>query len=193
MEHKFDIVVATSLPHHVTNLEAIGERNRIPWKCPADLRHFRNITSMTADPTKQNAVVMGRRTWLSLDELNIAPLPTRLNCVISSVSELEGADAIYKSLDDALTALYKNKGVESVFVIGGGKLYAEAINHDDVSMIIKTIIHVPCPRYADVFFPSIPSSFILSYQTALHKCERPRSPSFHIEYWQHQQTSLEHE
>ena len=180
---KFDIVVATSLPHPVTNLEAIGAHGSLPWHCPADLRHFRSVTSMTADSNKRNAIIMGRRTWKSLDDLKLAPLATRLNCVITSAPHIPGADASFSSLSGALEAMYSRCDIESIFVIGGGRLYEEAIDHPDLSMIIKTVIHMSCPADADTFFPQTSRPKALSMKTCTHVSTRPYTPSYHVEFW----------
>ncbi len=54
----------------------------LPWSIPGDLRYFKELTSRTADPGKQNAVIMGRKTWESLPP-KFRPLPGRLNVVLS--------------------------------------------------------------------------------------------------------------
>lgn len=54
----------------------------LPWSLPGDLRYFKELTSRTVDPGKQNAVIMGRKTWESLPP-KFRPLPGRLNVVLS--------------------------------------------------------------------------------------------------------------
>lgn len=46
------------------------------------MAYFKDITSRTYDPTKQNAVIMGRKTWESIPS-KFRPLPGRLNVVLS--------------------------------------------------------------------------------------------------------------
>lgn len=46
------------------------------------MAYFKDITSRTHDPTKQNAVIMGRKTWESIPS-KFRPLPGRLNVVLS--------------------------------------------------------------------------------------------------------------
>ncbi|HZQ60059.1 MAG TPA: dihydrofolate reductase, partial [Casimicrobiaceae bacterium] len=44
----------------------IGAGNKLPWRLPADLRHFRRITT-------GHSVIMGRKTWDAIGR----PLPDR--------------------------------------------------------------------------------------------------------------------
>ena len=99
----------------------IGADGGMPWHVPEDLAHFRAVTG-EAD------VVMGRRTWESLPP-RFRPLPGRRNIVVTRSTEWgePGAERA-ASFDDALALAAS----ETVWVIGGGQLYAEAIGRADV-------------------------------------------------------------
>ena len=56
---------------------AIGKDNKLPWHLPADLKHFKELTT-------GHAVVMGKRTFESLPN---GPLPNRKNIVLTSIPE----------------------------------------------------------------------------------------------------------
>ena len=58
----FQIVVA------VSKNGGIGKVGRLPWSLPGDLKYFRELTSKTSSKKKQNAVIMGRKTWESIPE-----------------------------------------------------------------------------------------------------------------------------
>ena len=58
----FQIVVA------VCKNGGIGKVGRLPWSLPGDLKYFRELTSKTTSKKKQNAVIMGRKTWESIPE-----------------------------------------------------------------------------------------------------------------------------
>ena len=74
---KFHVVVAASLPEF-----GIGFEGKLPWRIAEDMKHFKQITSQTVDKNKQNAVIMGRKTWESIPS-KFRPLPDRLNVVLT--------------------------------------------------------------------------------------------------------------
>ncbi|MCK7494741.1 MAG: dihydrofolate reductase [Comamonadaceae bacterium] len=96
----------------------IGRDNALPWRLPADLQHFKALT--TGHP-----VVMGRRTFESLGR----PLPNRTNIVVSrDPAYAPGGARIAHSLDDALTiAAAALPPDRQVFVIGGENLYTQML------------------------------------------------------------------
>jgi dihydrofolate reductase len=105
-----------SLIAAVAKNRVIGRGNQLPWKLPEDLRRFRHLTL-------GHPVIMGRKTYESLGK----PLPGRANIVVSrSMAPLPNVD-VYASLETALGAASRMD--ESVFVIGGGEIYAQALPH----------------------------------------------------------------
>ena len=70
----FNIIVA------INKLKGIGMNGTIPWKNKEDMFFFKNITTNTNYVDKQNAVIMGRKTFESMNE---EPLKSRVNFVIS--------------------------------------------------------------------------------------------------------------
>ncbi|MCX7165796.1 MAG: dihydrofolate reductase [Rhodocyclales bacterium] len=94
----------------------IGIDNRLPWHLPADLKHFKALTS-------GHTVIMGRKTWESLPA-NFRPLPGRRNIVVTRNGSYHAAGAtVVVSLPAAISAA---EGGEA-FVIGGAELYAAAL------------------------------------------------------------------
>ncbi len=62
----------------------IGKDGRLPWELPTDMAFFRTTTLATSGAAgKQNAVVMGRKTWASIPA-KFRPLKGRLNVVLST-------------------------------------------------------------------------------------------------------------
>lgn len=74
-------------------------------------------------------------------------------------------DSVYvcSSIDEALILTQKEElreKVESVFVIGGGQIYKEAIGLPECTKLYLT--EVDNDVVCDTFFPSIPSVFTLT-------------------------------
>lgn len=100
----------------------IGAEGGMPWHVPEDSAHFRAVT-MGAP------VIMGRRTWESFPD-RFRPLPGRRNIVVTRSASWDAAGAERAgSLDEALALA---AAAETVWVIGGGQLYREAISRADV-------------------------------------------------------------
>ena len=52
-QKSFQLVIAA------TRQLGIGKGGTMPWKLPADMAYFKELTSTTHDPAKMNAVVSG--------------------------------------------------------------------------------------------------------------------------------------
>ena len=97
----------------------IGKDNQLPWRLPADLRHFKSVTM-------GHPVIMGRKTYESLGK----PLPGRTNIVVTRQCELKDEGWLFaSSLNDAL--LISNTRLacdqDEIMIIGGAQLYSEAL------------------------------------------------------------------
>ncbi|MHA7188849.1 dihydrofolate reductase [Arthrobacter sp. MDT2-16] len=105
----------------------IGRDGGIPWHVPEDMAHFKATT--TGHP-----VIMGRRTWESFPPA-FRPLPDRTNIVISSSGvDLPGA-VVVDSLDAAFHAARASPGSEEIWVIGGGRVYADAMERANAALV----------------------------------------------------------
>lgn len=129
-----------SLIAAVADNGCIGSENMLPWRLSVDLRRFKALTL-------GKPVIMGRRTWESIGR----PLPGRKNIVVTrdDTYVAEGADVVH-SLPDALRVAAQAQP-EEVFVIGGGQLYAAAL--DDADRIYLTRVRAEVK--GDTFFPAI--------------------------------------
>lgn len=94
----------------------IGQDNRLPWHLPADLKHFKALTT-------GHAVIMGRKTWQSLPE-KFRPLPGRQNIVVTRNAGYAAEGAVV--VGSLLAAMTAATGDEA-FVIGGAELYKAAL------------------------------------------------------------------
>lgn len=116
---------------------AIGKDNQLLWHMPADLKHFKTITS-------GRSIIMGRKTFDSVGK----PLPKRRNIVVTRQNITIPGCEVVKSIEDGL-ALCENE--DEVFIGGGAEIYRQAMRLTDI--IYLTIIHNNFD--ADTFFPEI--------------------------------------
>ena len=151
----FDIIVACC------NKNGIGKDGELPWKLKKEMQHFKKITT-DAPAGYKNVVIMGRKTWESIPE-KFKPLPHRYNIILTSKqSYLTGEKytdqdiRTYRSFNDALEVLARIKHLfnyNKIFIIGGERLYEEAIRNRNCNNIYMTKIYkkIECDR----FFPKI--------------------------------------
>ncbi|MBI5405411.1 MAG: dihydrofolate reductase, partial [Candidatus Kerfeldbacteria bacterium] len=112
----------------IDEARGIGRQGGLPWSLRGDLQHFKELTVGAFDQGRVNTVIMGRTTWNSLPP-SIQPMPKRLNIVLTSQAAsfpVEPNVLVATSLDQALE-FADQYGSGDVFVIGGAKVYAEAI------------------------------------------------------------------
>ncbi len=92
----------------------IGKDNQLPWRLPADLKHFKAVTL-------GKPVIMGRKTFESIGK----PLPGRDNIVVTRNPHFRADGlAVVHSLDAALAQAHN---APEIMLIGGAQLYAEAL------------------------------------------------------------------
>lgn len=114
----------------------LGKNNDLIWHFKEDMKFFRETTT-------GNTVIMGRKTFESLPHA----LPNRQNIVITSNADYaaDGAE-VATGIREAL----KKAKNDNVFIIGGGKIYAEFLSVAD--KLYLTEIDSECYE-ADTFFP----------------------------------------
>lgn len=122
----------------------IGKNGKVPWDLPEDLKHFQQLT-------KNNVVIMGRKTWESLPK-DKRPLSNRLNIVISkTMTSLPGV-TVERFLSDALIKSFEDDNNVTQFIIGGASLFKESIRYAD-EICLTNILH---DFEGDTFAPIIP-------------------------------------
>jgi len=119
---------------------ALGFKNRLLFHLPADLKHFKELTT-------GHTIVMGRKTFESLPK---GALPNRRNIVISTRENLilPGAE-VFRNFKEALAHCAED---EQVYIIGGASVYRQAIPLADE--LCMTLIDAAAEE-ADVYFPEI--------------------------------------
>ncbi len=144
---KLELVVAAD------EQNGIGVDGDLPWHLPGDMKYFKELTIGDG----KNAVIMGRKTWQSIPE-RFRPLPQRWNLVLSR-GELQLPDGVdlAHSLEAALEEIQRQirdgRDIERVFVIGGGQIYAAALESGLCNRVYLT--RVATTLNCDAFLPSL--------------------------------------
>ena len=116
----------------------IGRDNTLPWRLPADLKRFKQLTL-------GHTLIMGRKTYESIGR----PLPGRTMVVVTRQKDYapEGVKVVH-SVDEALALA---RGDSEVFIAGGAELYAQTM--DRVERLYLTRIERAFP--GDTYFPEV--------------------------------------
>ncbi len=118
----------------------IGFENDIPWYLPADLKHFKKITT-------GHHILMGRKCYKSIGR----PLPNRTNMIVTRDPFFVSTGCIVcHSIEEGLEQAHQN-GESEVFVIGGGEIYRQTMGLWDKLYLTEVNLKVK----GDVFFPEI--------------------------------------
>jgi dihydrofolate reductase len=118
---------------------AIGKGGRLPWHYSADMKFFKQTTI-------GNAVVMGRRTWLTLK----GPLKERQNIVLSREQNLPTNDSVIVLRDvESVLDLVRTRDTH-LFVIGGAQVYESFLPHIERWIVTEVPLAV---EGADTFLP----------------------------------------
>jgi dihydrofolate reductase len=140
----------------VAKNRAIGFENKLLYWLPNDLKHFKALTT-------GHTIVMGRKTFESLPK---GALPNRRNVVLSQTTkELPGCE-VFPTLEAALKSC---KADEDVYIIGGARVYQQAIAVADRLCLTEVD---DTPQKADAFFPDYSEGWQIEMKDAHPKDER---------------------
>lgn len=121
----------------------IGKNNDLMWHLPADMKFFK-------ETSVGNIVVMGRKNYESIPE-KFRPLPNRENVVLSRNEDFTADNClVFHSLKDCLKH-FENETDRTVYIIGGGQIYKEAMENSMVDEMYITEVNATFG--ADTFFP----------------------------------------
>ncbi len=123
----------------VDRKNAIGKGGKLPWHYSADMKFFRETTT-------GHAVVMGRKTWLTIGK----PLKDRLNIVLSRDPNIEPQDSLLVLTDVDSVISFNNSLTTDLFVIGGAQIYQAFQPHIEKWIITEVPLTV---SGADAFMP----------------------------------------
>lgn len=117
----------------------IGKNNQLPWRLPADLKHFKAITI-------GHAVLMGRKTYESIGK----PLPQRTNIVLTRNPRFVAPGCLVVTSSEEAIQYAKSENKE-IFIIGGAEIYQQLL--PEIQRIHLTLIH---HHFAgDTYFPEL--------------------------------------
>ena len=140
----------------VARNRAIGFENKLIYWLPKDLKRFKALTT-------GHTIIMGRKTFESLPK---GALPNRRNVVLSRhTQELPGCD-VFPTLEAALQSC---KADEDVYIIGGARVYEQAISMADRLCLTEVD---DTPVQADAFFPDYSEGWRIDKKEAHPKDER---------------------
>ncbi len=142
----------------------IGCNNRLPWRLPADLRHFKSVTM-------GKPIVMGRKTRESLGR----SLPGRANIVVTQNRHYAAQGGIVvHSLEQALNAA---GDVEEVMIIGGANLYEQMLPRADKLYLTQ----VDQNFAGDVWFPELKPDDWLQESIEPHQPDEKNPYTYYFE------------
>lgn len=114
----------------------IGAQGSLPWRLPADLKRFKQLTM-------GKPIVMGRRTHESIGR----PLPGRDNIVVTRDRAYRGHGCtVVHSIDDAFRHC---AGAGEVIVMGGAELYRQTLGRADCIYLTE----IDADTGGDTYFP----------------------------------------
>jgi dihydrofolate reductase len=123
----------------VSKNNAIGKGGKLPWHYSADMKFFRETTT-------GHAVVMGRKTWLTLGK----PLKNRLNIVLTRDSSIEPQESLLVLNDVDSVMSFSKSLTTDLFVIGGAQIYQQFLPFIERWLITEVPLTV---KGADAFMP----------------------------------------
>lgn len=126
----------------VDNNWAIGSKNNLLVRIPADHKNFRQETT-------GKVVVLGRKTLETFPQG--MPLPNRINIILSTNPDYKVKDAVVVHDREELDAELKKYKAEDVYIIGGESVYRMMLPVCDVVHVTK----IDHDYEADAYFPNL--------------------------------------
>lgn len=125
----------------ISENRVIGRNNDLAWHLPDDLKRFKELT-------KGHHVIMGRKTFESVGR----PLPGRTNIVVTTQKDYKAPGCII--VHTLKEAIQKAENDSQPYVIGGGKIYEQALPIADTLELTHIHAHVD----GDTYFPEVDTS-----------------------------------
>lgn len=125
----------------------IGREGQLPWKLPADLKRFKELTM-------GHTLIMGRKTYDSIGR----PLPGRCTIVVSRQAKtLQLPEGVYAVPDleaaYALAAELAPRWGDESFIVGGGEIYRQSLAVTERVYLTEVELTVA----GDTSYPELPA------------------------------------
>ncbi len=149
----------------------IGRDGQLPWRIPADLKHFKELTW-------QKTIILGHRTWQSFPKQQ--PLPQRQHWILTHqpASAFPAAVKVYHDANSIRQAVIQAPETD-FYVIGGVSLF-ELFEDLVTDLYCTKIDHV---YVGDVVMPPLAwQQFDLQSEQVLPATEK--TPTITFEHWQ---------
>jgi dihydrofolate reductase len=161
--HRLSAVVACARNH------VIGLEGKMPWHCPADLAHFKQLTL-------KKDVIMGRKTMESIGR----PLPHRRIVVLSHTHEktICGCPVIA----DLGAWLQNLPEGQEIMVAGGAQIYNQLLPL--CTSVYQTIIEHDFQ--GDVFFPPLDLKVWKLVDSEPHQADSQNPHDYHFLQYERQ-------
>jgi thymidylate synthase len=154
---KLNIIVAATQKN-----QGIGYKGDLPWgrRLFGDLIHFQKLTktvsSIDKEEGRKNVVCMGLKTWESIPE-KFRPLSERINVILSTTlndKTLSANTYVCRSFQQFLHLVDHElaEQIAGIFIIGGARVYEEALATSRWQKIYYTLVEEP-DFACDTFFP----------------------------------------
>ncbi len=122
---------------------AIGRDGDLPWRLPADLARFRELTM-------GHTLLMGRRTFQSLHGRRLSG--RRIIVLSRSLNSTPAtADAVASSLEEGMDLAREAYEESELFIAGGEQVYQQALELGVVDRMYLTVVEAEIE--GDTFFP----------------------------------------
>lgn len=138
----------------VCNNNGIGYKGHLPFTYKEDLRNFSKVTRGCGN----NAIIMGRTTWLSLP--NRVGLHGRDNFILSQSMDFEQVMPdgyickTFKNIELLDLFLYEKNKYDDIFIIGGADIYKQYLKKEMIKRCFVTYINedFTCDTFIDSFY-----------------------------------------
>ncbi len=148
----------------------------LPWHIPEDFKHFNHSTN-------ECAIIMGRTTWESLPN---RPLPNRTNIVLTRDADyVADGGHVFHGLQEAIAFAESERGEKDVWIIGGAKVYEQALPFvDELSLtrVQEELLPPPMEGEEHVLFPEYEHLFEC-IETSPYKPSDNQNLPYRFETW----------